>query len=59
MVSTDDRQVQREQVTAGRMLQGQANPGNRVQSAMRPQRTLSVASGNSVDQSMARFGSIK
>ncbi|KAK9953766.1 hypothetical protein ABG768_015893 [Culter alburnus] len=56
----DEGQVQREQVTAGRrqhatQLQGQATPGNRVESAVRPQRTLSgVASGNSVDQSMAR-----
>ncbi|KAK9960238.1 hypothetical protein ABG768_010313, partial [Culter alburnus] len=56
----DEGQVQREQVTAGRrqhatQLQGQVTPGNRVESAVRPQRTLSgVASGNSVDQSMAR-----
>ncbi|KAA0710511.1 hypothetical protein E1301_Tti012593 [Triplophysa tibetana] len=52
-------QVQSEQVTpSGRQqasqLQGQATSGNRVQSAIRPQRTLSVASGNSMDQSMAR-----
>lgn len=59
MVSTDEGQVQREQVTAGRMIQGQANPGDRVQTTMRLQRTISVASGNSVDQSMARFGSVK
>ncbi|KAK9954827.1 hypothetical protein ABG768_016867, partial [Culter alburnus] len=53
MISADEGQVQREQVAAGRrqhatQLQGQG------QSAVRPQRTLSgVASGNSVDQSMA------
>lgn len=59
MVSTAEGQVQREQVTAGRMIQGQANPGDRVQTTMRLQRPISVASGNSVDQSMARFGSVK
>ncbi|KAF4118748.1 hypothetical protein G5714_000799 [Onychostoma macrolepis] len=56
----DEGQVQREQVSAGSRqhatpLQGQATPGNRVQSAVRPQQTLSVAAPrNSVDQSMAR-----
>lgn len=65
MISADEGQVQREQVSAGSRqhatpLQGQATPGNRVQSAVRPQQTLSVAAPrNSVDQSMARFASLK
>lgn len=65
IISADEGKVQREQVSAGSRqhatpLQGQATPGNGVQSAVRPQQTLSVAASiNSVDQSMARFASLK